>query len=123
MNKLIMTFGNSKTLYKNFDTDGYPEDLEFLKNNNNKVNLSTIGFASEWEDYVNYSKSNAYIKDNKLYVEVYGLPDFINTSTVKTYYSKVLDQYIEEEYGEFFETDPGCPICMIVEHNGNNVIV
>jgi hypothetical protein len=120
--KLTMIFGDDNTIFKKFD-DEYPEDTDFLKRNDGKVNLSYIGFAEEWSDWVDFEKSYAYIDGGKLYVIVYGLPEQINKKSVEDYFSKTLEQYIKQGYGEFFETEPGCPICMIVERDGKEVIV
>jgi hypothetical protein len=120
--KLTMIFGNDNTIFKKFD-DEYPGDIDFLKRNDGKVNLSYIGFAEEWSDWVDFEKSYAYIDDSKLYVVVYGLPENINKKSVEDYFGKTLEQYIKKGYGEFFETEPGCPICMIVVRNGKEVIV
>jgi len=120
--KLTMIFGDDNTIFKKFD-DEYPEDTDFLKRNDDKVNLSYIGFAEEWADWVDFEKSYAYIDGGKLYVIVYGLPEHINKKSVEDYFAETLEQYIKQGYGEFFETEPGCPICMIVERDGKEVIV
>ena len=119
---LKLVFGDDNTIFKKF-TDEYPEDTEFLKNNDGKVKLTTIGFAEEWEELIDYNKSYAYIDNGKLYVVVYGLPKSIDKKSIDDFFEQRLEQYIEEGYGEFFETEPGCPICMVVERDGNEVIV
>ena len=117
-----MTFGDNKTVFKKFD-DEDPEDQDFLNKNNGKVNLSYIGFAEEWSDWVDFDESCAYINNGKLYVVVYGLPDHLDKKSVEKYFGKTLEYYIKKGYGEFFETKPGYPICMVVERDGNEVIV
>lgn len=119
---LKLVFGDDNTIFKKF-TDEYPEDIEFLKNNDGKVKLTTIGFAEEWQELIDYNKSYAYIDNGKLYVVVYGLPKSIDKKSIDAFFEQRLEQYIEEGYGEFFETEPGCPICMVVERDGNEVIV
>jgi hypothetical protein len=121
---LAMVFGdNENTIYKKFDTSEYPEYIDFLNQNDGKVNLTYIGFAEEWSGYVNFDESYAYINGGKLHVIVYGLPNHINKKTVEDYFGKMLEHYIKQGYGEFFETEPGCPICMVVERNGKDIIV
>lgn len=120
--KITMVFGDNDTIFKKFD-DEYTEDTDFLEKNEGKVKLTPTGFAEEWSESVDYDKSFAYIDGNKLYVVVYGIPEYINRNTIEKYYERTLEQYIEQGYGEFFETEPGCPICMIVERNGKEVIV
>lgn len=120
--KLTMVFGDDSIVYKNFNCE-YPEDNDFLNKNNGKVNLSCIGFAEEWSNLVDFEKSYSYIDNGKLYVVVYGLPEYLNKKSVYEYYGKTLDHYIKQGFGEFFETEPACPICMIVEINGDKVIV
>lgn len=119
---LEMVFGDENTIFKNFDVHTTEEE-EFLKENQGFVNLSTFGFAYEWEDAVDYNKSKACIKDGKLHIFVHGLPDYLNRNKIKDYFKKTLYAYIEEEYGEFFETLPNCPICMVVESNSTIKIV
>ena len=113
---LEMVFGNKNTIFKKFNIN-FIEEERFLEENQGFVNLSNIGFANEWDDYVDYNKSKACIKDGKLHIFVHGLPDYLNKDKIKKYFKKILDHYIKEEYGEFFETLPGWPICMIVESN------
>ena len=121
---LTMVFGNKNTKYLKFHTDDdFPEDYEWLEMHNHVVNLSGFGFASEWVDWVDDNKSKAYIKGGKLYVEVYGLPDHINHKAVLKYFKRQLEHSLEIGYGEFFEGEPGCPICVVVEYNGREVIV
>ncbi len=120
--KLTMVFGDDNTIFKKFDNE-YPEDTDFLNKNNGKVNLDYTGFAEEWSEWVNFEKSYAYIDGGKLYVVVYGLPEHINKKSVEDYFGKTLEQYIKQGYGEFFETNPGNPICMIVERDGKDVVV
>ena len=120
--KLTMVFGDDNTVFKKFN-DEYTEDIDFLNKHNGKVNLSYIGFAEEWSDWVDFDKSYAYIDNGKLYVVVYGLPDHLNKKSVEKYFGKTIEQYIKQGYGEFFETEPGCPICMVVERDGKEVIV
>ena len=121
MNEFIMIFGDNMTIYQKFDE--YPEETIFLKNSNGKVKLRFIGFAVEWRDYVDYDMSYAYIDNGKLYVVVHGLPIYFDKKYIEKYYNETLEQYIKQGYGAFFETDPGCPICMIVNRNGLDVIV
>jgi hypothetical protein len=118
---LEMVFGNKDTIFKGFNTSIQEE--KFLQENNGFVNLCSIGFAYEWSDYVDYNKSKACIKDGKLHIFVHGLPDFLDKSKVEEYFKKTLDHFIKEEYGEFFETLPGCPICMIIESESVEKIV
>jgi len=121
---LTMVFGDENTIYEKFNTnDDYPEDAEWLNKNNHKVNLSGDGFASEWRDWVDYDKSQAFIQDGKLHVNVYGIPDHINHKAVSKSFKGDLDYRLKVGYGEFFETLPGCPICVVVRHNGKEVIV
>lgn len=120
-NELIMSFGDSETIFSGFDAS--EEDKQFLEDNDGRVKLSFIGFAGEWEESVNYDKSYAYIENGKLYVVVFGLPSNLNKDSVKKYFEKTLEHYINSEYGEFFETEPGCPICMKVKRNGKISIV
>lgn len=122
-NKIEMVFGDENTIFKNFDVDEYPEHEEYLNENDGKVGLTYVAFACEWAELVDYDESYGYIDNGKLYVIVYGIPEHINEEAVKKYYSKTLEQYIEEEFGEFFETEPHCSICMIVERNGVDVTV
>ena len=119
--KLTMVFGDTNTVFKKFD-DVMPEDTDFLNRHNGKVNLSYIGFSEECSDWVDFDRSYAYIDNGKLYVVVYGLPDHLKKS-VEKYFDKTIEQYIKSGYGEFFETEPGCPICMVVERDGKEVIV
>jgi hypothetical protein len=118
-----MIFGDKNTIFQGFDIDGDTERIEFLEQNGGKVKLCQIGFAEEWEEYIDYNNSYAYIEDGKLYVIVYGIPEYISKDAVINYYKKVMEQYLNQEYGEFFETNPGEPICMNVEYNGKSVIV
>ncbi len=125
--KLLMVFGNNlsmcSTYFKKFD-DQSQEDKDFLNKNGGKVKLSYIGFAEEWSDYVDFDKSYAYIDSGKLYVAVYGLPDHLNKNSIQKYYEDTLKYYTKKGYGEFFETNPGCPICMIVKNeDGIEVVV
>jgi hypothetical protein len=117
-----MTFGDESTVFNGFDTED-KEDKEFLDSNDGKVNLTEMGFAEEWVDSIDFSRSYAFIEDGKLNVVVYGLPSSINKKSVEEYYSRNLNHYIDAEYGEFFETEPGCPICMLVIKNGETKIV
>ena len=100
-----------------------PNVLASIKDliNEGKVKLTSIGFAEEWSDAVDYEKSYAFIENGKLHVVVYGLSS--DRDSVESYFRKTLDSYIDREYGEFFETEPGCPICMIVMKNGTKKIV
>lgn len=124
MSIVKMIFGDDKTIFKKFDVDEwFPEHKKTLVDNNGKVALTEIGFASEWEGWVDFDESYAYIDDGKLYVMVYGMPEHINEKSVKAYYNKTIEQYIEDGFGEFFEVAPGCPICMIVERDGVDHIV
>lgn len=120
--KLTMVFGDDNTVFKKFN-DEYPEDTDFLNKNDGKVNLCYIGFAEEWSDWVDFDKSYVYIDNGKLYVVVYGLPDHFNKKSIEKYFGEKIEHYIKQWYGEFFETEPGCPICMIVERDGKEVIV
>jgi hypothetical protein len=115
-----MMFGDESTIFKGFDTQ-YEEDKNYLDENEGKVKLNSIGFAEEWSDAVDYEKSYAFIENGKLHVVVYGLSS--DRDSVESYFRKTLDSYIDREYGEFFETEPGCPICMIVMKNGTKKIV
>jgi hypothetical protein len=115
-----MMFGDESTIFKGFDTQ-YEEDKIYLDENEGKVKLTSTGFAEEWSDAIDYEKSYAFIENGKLYVVVYGLSSY--TDSVESYFRKTLDSYIDREYGEFFETEPGCPICMIVMKNGTKKIV
>ena len=72
---------------------------------------------------IDFEKSYAYIENGKLHVVVYGLPKHINKNEVERYFKETLNQYIRQGYGEFFETYPGHPICMIVDDNGREVVV
>jgi hypothetical protein len=119
--KIKMVFGDDNTIFKKFH-DEYPEDTDFLKRNNGKVTLSYDGLASEWEDWVDFENSYAYIDNGKLYVFVYGIPEFINKKTVEDYFGKIIEKNIKEGYGETFETEPGNPICMVVERDGEEII-
>jgi len=119
---LTMTFGDESTVFNGFDTED-KEDKEFLDSNDGKVNLTEMGFAEEWVDSIDFSRSYAFIEDGKLNVVVYGLPSSINKKSVEEYYSRNLNHYIDVEYGEFFETEQGCPICMLVIKNGETKIV
>lgn len=121
-NKLIMVFGDSNTIFKEF-YDLSPEEIDFLDKNNGRVNLSYFGFAEEWSDWVDFDTSYAYIDNGKLYVVVNGLPEHINRKSVEKYFGETLEQYIKQEYGEFFETELGCPVCVVVERDGKKVIV
>ena len=119
----MMSFGDENTIFKTFDYELSEEEKLFLKESNNKVNLSITGFAEEWEDCVDYDKSYAYLEDGKLNVVVYGIQDHISKQEVVEYFGEVLESYMDRGYGEFFETDPGCPICVVVERDGKEVIV
>lgn len=111
-----MVFGNKNTIFKKFIIHSIEEE-KYLKATDGFVNLTSEGFADEWKYEVDYNNSKACIKDGKLHIFVYGLPDYLNKSKIKKYFKETLDQYIEQEYGEFFETLPGWPICMTVESN------
>lgn len=117
-----MVFGDKFTVFKKFN-DEDENDAEFLRDNNNRVKLGSGIFAEEWDECVDYEKSYATIEDGKLIIMVYGIPSFINKQSVINYFKKTLDYRITTGYGEFFETEEGCPICMIVEHNDKEVIV
>ena len=109
--KLIeMIFGDENTLFLGFDGE-----IE-----HNRVKLTTTGFAEEWSETVDYEESFAFIKNNELHVEVCIL-EWIDSDSVKDYFTSTMEQYLTQEYGEFFETQPGCPICVNVEHNGNKI--
>lgn len=120
--KFIMVFGDDNTVFKKF-YDALPEDAVFLNTHNGKVKLGYLGFAEEWSEWVDFERSYAYVENGKLHVVVYGFPDYVNKKNVEAYFGDVLEQYIQEEYGEFFETEPGCPILMVVERNGKEVMV
>ena len=120
--KLTMVFGDDNTVFKKFD-DEHSEYTDFLNKHNGKVNLTYDGFAEEWEDWVDFNKSYAYIDNGKLYVVVYGLPEHLNRRLIVQYFGNTLEHYIKQGYGELFETEPGCPICMIVERDGKEVTV
>ena len=119
-NEIEMIFGEQDTLYIGFDIDT-AEEKEYLENNH--VKLTITGFAEEWVEYVNYDLSYAFISNNKLHVKVYGIPDIFNEKIVIEYYTRTIEQYLITEYGEFFETLPGCPICAIVEYNGSRILI
>lgn len=128
-----MVFGDENTIFKEFDVhyEGDDEDMIeisftdrlYLDENDGKARLTDTGFPIEWSRYVDYDKSYAFIKEGKLHVIVYGLPSYINKVQVEEYYQRCLDSYIDREYGEFFETEPGCPLCMVVIKNGKKRIV
>lgn len=120
--KLTMVFGDDNTVFKKFD-DEHSEYTDFLNKHNGKVNLTYDGFAEEWEDWVDFDKSYAYIDNGKLYVVVYGLPEHLNRRLIEKYFGNTLEHYIKQGYGELFNTDSGCPICMIVERDGKEVTV
>ena len=117
-----MMFGDESTIFKGFDTQ-YEEDKNYLDENEGKVKLTSTGFAEEWSDAIDYEKSYAFIENGKLYVVVYGLSSYTDRDSVESFFRSNLDSYIDREYGEFFETEPGCPICMIVMKNGTKKIV
>ena len=119
---LEMIFGDESTIFKGFNTE-YDEDNNYLSDNNGKVKLTSTGFAEEWSDVIDYEKSYAFIENDKLHVVVYGIPSYIKRELVEDYFRTNLNNYIDKEYGEFFETEPGCPICMIVIKNGTKKIV
>ena len=123
-----MVFGDKNTVFKEFDDDSEHEeysgfDKSIYDKNDGKVKLTGTGFPDEWREAVDYDKSYAFIKDEKLNVIVYGIPEWINPKSVKKYYESTLEQYIKQGYGEFFELKPHCPLCMIVIRNGEEVIV
>ena len=122
---LSMVFGDENTIFEKFDVDNsYPKEVRWLKENDYRVKLrGGNGFATEWRDWVDYDKSEAFIEDGKLHVNVYGIPDHINHEAVSKYFKKELDHRLVVGYGEFFETLPGCPMCVVVKHNGKEVIV
>jgi hypothetical protein len=117
-----MIFGDQNTIFKKFD-DEYAEDAELLADNDGKVKLTEMGFAEEWQELVDYRNSYAYIKEGKLHVVVHGLPEHINKESVEKFFKQNLEHYTQEGDGEFFEVEEGCPIQMVVEHNGNEVKV
>lgn len=119
-NVIKMVFGDDKTKFLRFSDDDYVND--FLLKNNNKVQLSSMGFAEEWEEYVD-DNSYAYINDDKLYVIVYGIPNHFNKNKIIDYFKRDLYSYFKEGYGEFFVTDNYEPITMDVNHKGVNVVV
>ena len=119
---LDLVFGDDNLIFKGFD-DSYQDDKDYLIRNNYRVRLTEIGFAEKWAELVNYEKSFAYIEGGKLYVTIIGLPKYICRKTVEEFFKHDLDQYIESEYGEFFETEPGYPICMVVYKDGKRRIV
>jgi hypothetical protein len=126
---LEMVFGDDDLKFKEFVTDD-EDDEEFtqwltdtFRKNDNKVFLS-MGFAEEWSEWVDYDRSYAYIKDDKLYVVVYGIPSHINHGSVKKYYEKDLYNEISDpNSGDFFDVEPGSPISFKIEYKGELKII
>ena len=110
-----IVIGDDTTIFKGFD---FEEDEPV-----DKVKLTEMCFASEWRDYIDYDKSFAYIKDGKLCVNIYGIPKHIKEKAIKEFFIRQIEYYLIVGYGEFFEIEEGCPLCMIVLHNGKEVIV
>ena len=93
-------FGDKKNVFSFLDED----------NISGKVSLCG-GFAEEWEDYVDYDKSCAYIIDGILYVEIYGIPDYFKEEEIVKFYKEEFDHWTENgEVYEMFEIENYYPI-------------
>ncbi len=117
-----IVLGTPTTIFNGFDVTDESEQ-QYLQDHDGKVKLGEFGFAEEWQELVDYDLSFAYIEAGKLYVTVYGIPSSINPADVIEFFTKTMDHYLTQGYGEFFETEPGNPMCMKVTHNGTEVVV
>ncbi len=124
MGKLELVFGDENTIYKNFDLGEDYSDIEkTLKSNNNRVSVNYGLFSSEYEDYVDFDLSYAYLDKGKLHIVIYGIPNHISHDYVRMDINRTLEQYIKQGYGELFDFTDNSPICIVVERNGKNIIV
>ena len=102
--------GDDKLVFKSINTkDMDDKELDFLKNNDNKLGLDPFLFAEEWSDYVDFDKSYAFLEDGKLHIKIYGIPTFINSESVIEYIENAIKSRLKTGYGEFFQTLDGYP--------------
>lgn len=120
-NRIDIVIGDENINFKGYDD--YEDYAEYLELNNNKVKLTQQGFAKEWVDFVDFDESYAHISNGKLYITIYGIPKYINKDKVIEFYKNQINHRLKTGYGEFFETEPGNPICLIVNQNGKEVIL
>lgn len=116
--------GDDKLVFKSINTkDMDDKELDFLKNNDNKLGLDPFLFAEEWSDYVDFDKSYAFLEDGKLHIKIYGIPTFINSESVIEYIENAIKSRLKTGYGEFFQTLDGCPACLDVDNNGTEIVL